>query len=57
MKNTDKERLYEDKINLKKQMNEMVLENHKLKVQVKSQHHTIKKREEEFKQVMKSVFH
>ena len=36
MKNTDKERLYEEKINLKKKMNEMLIENQQLKTQVKT---------------------
>ena len=31
LKNTDKEKLYEDKINLKKELNEMAQENHVLK--------------------------
>ena len=31
LKNTDKEKLYEEKISLKKQLNEMVLENQQLR--------------------------
>ena len=55
--NTDKERLYEEKIELKKQVNEMVIANQQLKTQVITQHNSMKKREEEFKQVMRQVFH
>jgi hypothetical protein len=34
MKNTDKERLYEEKINLQKQMNDLMAENVQLKTQI-----------------------
>ena len=36
IKNTDKERLYEEKMNLKKQVNVMAIENQQLKTQVQS---------------------
>jgi len=34
MKNTDKERLFEENMNLKKQVNEMVQENQMLRTQI-----------------------
>lgn len=38
MKHTDKERLYEEKIELQKQVNQMAIANQQLKTQVQSQH-------------------
>jgi hypothetical protein len=57
LKNTDKERLYEEKINLKKELNEMLRENQQLKTQLLSQQGLIKKKDEMVQQVMKQVFH
>lgn len=57
MINTDKERLYEEKIQLKKRVNEMELANQHLRTQVTTQNNAIKKREEEFKSMMQHVFH
>jgi hypothetical protein len=37
LKNTDKERLYEEKINLKKQLNDMTRDNQQLRTQLLSQ--------------------
>lgn len=55
--NTDKERLYEEKIELKKRINEMAIINQQLRTKVVSQENSIKKREDEFKQVMQQMFH
>ena len=56
MKHTDKERLYEEKIELKKQVNEMVIANQQLKTQVQSQHAHIRQKDDMIQQVMKQVF-
>ena len=53
MKNTDKETLYEEKINLKKQLNEMVQANHVLKTQLHSQHNVVKKKEDAIQNMIK----
>ena len=57
LKNTDKERLYEEKITLKKQLNGMERENQQLRTQLLSQQGLIKKKDEMVQQVMQQVFH
>lgn len=56
MKHTDKERLYEEKIELKKQVNEMAIANQQLKTQVQSQHAHIRQKDDMLAQVMQQVF-
>jgi hypothetical protein len=46
LKNTDKERLYEDKINLKKKLNYMEQENQILRTQVTSQQNQVRKKDD-----------
>lgn len=52
MKHTDKERLYEEKIELQKQVNQMAIANQQLKTQVQSQHAHIRQKDDMIQQVM-----
>lgn len=56
MKNTDKERLYEDKINLKKQLNEVRQENQMLKTQIQTQVYALRKKEDQLQSLIGSHY-
>lgn len=56
LKNTDKERLYEDKINLKKELNQMQQENQILRTQVATQANLVRKKEDTIQNMIVQVF-
>lgn len=57
MKNTDKEKLYEDKINLKKKLNDLLQENQQLKTQAMAHQALIKKKEDMVQALMSQMLH